>query len=144
MKSKNLYLFIFALLINCSQLKALTLSEAVTLALDSYPGLQANYQDVNAASARIDFAYSGYKPDIFIDARPQVVVRRHSSKSYPASASINFIQPLYRGGRTTAAILGATYEYHSQDFLYEEDVQRLILEIASLYVEILKEQAVLK
>lgn len=137
-------LFLFLIIIHYSQLSALTLSEAVTLALDTYPGLQANYQDVAAACARIDLAYSGYKPEIFIDAQPQVVIRHHSSRSYPASASLNFVQPLYRGGRTQAAVRGATYEYHSQDYLYEEDVQRLILAIATLYVEILKEQAMLK
>jgi outer membrane protein len=147
MKSKKIFLFIryiLILFISHAHASALTLFEAVSLALDNYPGLKASYQDVSAASARMDLAFSGYKPEVFLDVQPQFLVRRHSSRAYPVSSSINFIQPLYRGGRTTAAVRGSTYECRSQDYLYEEEVQRLILGIATLYIDILKEQAVLK
>lgn len=148
MTTKHIFIITFAFCLNSLGLSAISLNEAVDRALQNYPGIHADYQNVRAASARIDLARSGYKPEIYMEVSAQAFQKKGNAAGLyrldPQGLGVFVNQPLYRGGRTMAAIRGAKYDYCAQERLYEEEVQLLILETATLYVEILKEQAVLR
>lgn len=143
--------FRYLLLICClleTSLSALTLNQALERFVVTYPGLQANYQTVLAASNRIDVARSGYKPTIYsygsIGIAHYTRSSDRSANRIPKMMGIAASQPLYRGGRTVAAIKGTQYAYLSQELSYEEELDSLLLETATLYIDVLREQEILK
>ncbi|WP_059360391.1 TolC family outer membrane protein [Parachlamydia acanthamoebae] len=144
---KLLKILPFLLLIKTSVF-ALTLTEALEHFVATYPGIQAQYQNVRAAENRIDVARSGYRPTVY--SYGEIGVARYTRSSdrsvfrTPKAIGISASQPLYRGGRTIAAIKGSKYAYLAQELSYEEEMEQQLLETATLYIDVLREQEILK
>jgi len=140
--------FLFACCFLTTSLNALSLEQALESFIATYPGLHADYQTVLAASNRIDVARSGYKPTVY--SYGAIGVARYTRKTdrsvsrIPKTIGIAASQPLYKGGRTVAAIKGTQYAYLSQELSYQEELDRLLLETATLYIDVLREQEILK
>lgn len=126
---------------------ATTLYEVIQSTLEQYPGLQAEDQRVAAAEARVRYARSFYSPQIYSGASAGVSEWQVSGLGrvtrYPRSAQVTLSQPVYRGGRTEAAIGRSLHALNAQEYLYEEAIQQLILDTALLYVDLLQEKEVL-
>lgn len=127
----------------------LTLEEAIASFMKSYPGIFADYESVVAAIERIDAARSGYRPNIYAlgqlgAARLNSSILDETFRRFPRSATFNVTQPLYRGGRTVAALRRSKQDYLAESYLYEEAVGLLLQETATVYFDVIKEEEILK
>lgn len=142
--------FVFYVLLSLSlELHCLTLEEALSKFTASYPGIFADYESVIAAIERIDQARSGARPNVYAlgqlgTAQLNSSILDRTFHRYPRSATFNVTQPVYRGGRTVAAVRRTTQDYIKEMYGYEEAVGRLLLETATVYMDVLKEEEILK
>lgn len=141
------WLFLTCLYLS-TELNALTIEAALENFVKTYPGIQANYQDVRAAASRIDFARSGYRPTAYTYGSIGLAqYTRESDRKVlraPKLLGIAANQPLYRGGRTLAAVREAKLDLVTEELSYQQEMDRLLLETASLYIDALHGQEILK
>ncbi len=130
-----------------------TLEEALVSAYANNPGLAAERAAVRAVDEFVPQARAGWRPTTQIDSS---YGRRRNENSggalgsggntilSPFSAQISVTQPLYRGGRTTAA----THEAEANVLAARERLrsveQAVLLEAVTAYIDVLRDQVVLR
>lgn len=136
-------LFSFA----ASSAKAELLEEAMAEAYATNPTLQSVRAALRATDEQMSLARSGYRPNITArgtaDAQYNDTNPGGDDSQYPVAASVSVTQPLYRGGRTTAAVEQARNLIYSQraDLLSSE--QDTLLAVAEAYLDVVRDTAVL-
>lgn len=126
------------------------LSRALERTLVSNPTINAEREKLRAIDETLDIASSGYRPSITVNAD---VVRQNVYSDYRASGgsdntttprgySISISQPLYRGGRTVAALNQADANIMAAREGLRNVEQGVLLEVATTYVAVVRDTAI--
>ena len=130
---------------------AQTLEEALTNAYLTNPGLQAVRAELRATDETVNQALSDWRPNVeFSTSAGLDRVETNSETSgtrgllKPRSGSIVVKQNLYRGGQTTSEIEQREYEVLAQRAELREFEQQVLLDAATAYINVVRDQAVVE
>jgi outer membrane protein len=121
--------------------------------LESYvdnPTLRAARSELKAVHERLPQAQAGWKPTVTVDADVNKAKLSQSpgklryDGTTSKSVGIDVVQPLYRGGRTMAAVDGASYVIGAQRAILNATEQRIMQDVAIAYMDVVRDQAVLE
>ena len=133
-------------------LSAQTIEEAMAEAYRSNPQLLAQRARVRSTDEQVPQALAGWRPtvDMTADAGGAHYETNISSTTSPArqdrepkSTKIELSQPLYRGGRTSAATSEAENNVKAERARLVTVEQRVLLDAATAYLDLYREIAVL-
>jgi TolC family type I secretion outer membrane protein len=129
---------------------AQSLSEALAQAYATNPTLRAARAELRAVNEGVPQALSNWRPNLTVtgSAGKQHIDSQASFSSTketttPVTATAQLIQPLYRGGRTTAATERAEHEVRSQRSTLQSVEQSVLLRAVTAYMDIWRDQAVI-
>ncbi len=127
---------------------ALSLQDAVDYTFTNNPRLKAARSEVLATQERLPQALAGWKPTVRAEASVSKAEIEGSNfgGGYGSTAKDGQLlldQPLYRGGRTLAGIKVAKNIITAQRALLESTEQEVLLNAVTVYMDILRDQAVL-
>ncbi len=129
-------------------LAAQGLNDALTAAYQSNPTLMAARADLRSVNEGVPQALSDYRPEVLIDASLGLQRRdtntRSAETTEPLEAELSVDQPLYRGGRTVAAVAGAEALVNAGRAELIAVEQTVLLDAAVAYMDVWRDQAVLK
>ena len=129
-------------------LAAQGLSDALTAAYQSNPTLMAARAELGSVNEGVPQALSNYRPEVLIDASLGLQRRDTNALSAettePLEAELTVDQPLYRGGRTMAAVAGAEALVNAGRAGLIAVEQSVLLDAAVAYMDVWRDQAVLK
>ena len=126
---------------------SMTLQEAMSMAYDTNPRIEAGREGLEATKERKIQAKSGYLPkvsaygDVGVQHRNNDLTGKERLK--PASIGINLNQPVYRGGRTQAEVKTADALISSGEADLNFERQTVLLEVVSAYMNVVRDKAVL-
>lgn len=154
----SIWMAVVLLLLGSVSVKAqeiLTLKQAVALAMENSPNLEAAEQRLAAAEAAIEQARSGYYPQISIHERytrtdyppmafSSVMARRelrfdpsvdfnHPNREDLFNTELRLLIPLYQGGLTQAHVRAARSSREATEADYEEIQNELIYRVVESY-----------
>ncbi|MGH8504691.1 MAG: TolC family outer membrane protein [Stenotrophobium sp.] len=143
-------LFALAVAIFCASpaVHALTLREAVVLALDHDPRMQAGQDAIAASQAQKDQAAASYRPSIIASASAGRSTLRTtalfptSGARWPNSESIDVSQPLYAGGGISATADVATFGMDSARESLSDTAAHIVLATIAAYLDVQRDRAV--
>ncbi|HWU68041.1 MAG TPA: TolC family outer membrane protein [Stenotrophobium sp.] len=147
MKSRLLILAM-AIFSVSSAAQALTLREAVTLALDHDPRMQAGQAGVAVSQAIRDEAAAGYRPSVVASVSAGRSTLRTtalfptSGARWPNSESIDVSQPLYAGGGISAAADAAASGMDSARETLSDTAAHIVLSAIAAYLDVQRDRAV--
>ncbi len=127
--------------------KAQDLLEALALAYSTNPQLASAQAQLRAVDEQVPLAKSGFLPNVSANAsvdqtwsstNPGVAEQRNGK-----NLSVSITQPLYRGGRTLAAMRQARAQVDAQRALLRSAEQSLLLQATTAYVDVVRDQAIL-
>jgi len=125
-----------------------SLNDAMAKAYLNNPDLAAARATLRATDELAPQAMSGYRPTVTANASAGVVTTdRHGAGSddyTSGSASVTVVQPLYRGGRTVAAVKEADSTIAAQESLLHSTEQSTLLAAVQAYLDVVRDQAVLE
>ena len=133
--------------------QAQNFDEALALAYQNNPSLQATRASLRAADEEVPEAKSGWRPTVssslsvgYLDAdfENNTTGAESSGSSYPKEFSLTISQPIYRGGRTEAAIRKAEHDVQSSRATMFIAEQTALLNAATVYMDVLRDEFVLK
>jgi len=137
---------LIALVASAGPAPAATLLEALALAYSGNPTLAAQRERMRATDELLAQAQSGYRPNIALEGdigAETFDTSESSSRSFtPGGAGLSVVQPLYRGGRTTAEIARARSLIQSERARYFDVEQTVLLEGVTSYVGVVRDTAV--
>ncbi|MCP4934940.1 MAG: TolC family outer membrane protein [bacterium] len=127
-----------------------SLSQALQRTLATNPTINAEREKLRAVDEGLDIAGAGYRPTISLNGD---VTRQNSSTDYTASSdtddtftsrgySVTFSQPLYRGGRTVAAVSEAEANSLAAREALRNVEQNVLLDVATTYVTVVRDTAI--
>ena len=124
-----------------------TLVDALVSAYSGNPTLEAGRARLRAVDENVPRALSGWRPTVEIDGRAGV---HHTDASglgdetlEPLSGQLTASQPLYRGGRTTAATRRAESEVLAERARLLMAEQDVFLATSVAYINVLRDEAVI-
>lgn len=132
---------------------ALTMQEALARAYEANPELQSERAALRGTDEAVPQALSGWRPEVSVSGsigRTEVESKFNEASSRtenslsPRSTSLDVSQPLYRGGRTTAATDRAKAEVQAARARLVSVEQSVLLRVASAYVNVVRDQAVVE
>ncbi|MBU0799514.1 MAG: TolC family outer membrane protein, partial [Alphaproteobacteria bacterium] len=116
------------------------------------PTLRAARSEMKATHERLPQAQAGWKPTLAgeaavtwadIDQSPAAVVGGGDGTT-STQVGLSATQPLYRGGRTVAAVDGAENLINAQRAILNATEQRIMRDVATAYMDVVRDQAVLE
>ena len=138
--------------------RAETLQEALALAYQSNPTLQAARAQLRAVDEQVPIALSGWRPSLTVNGnvartRQDSIITRGSTSGAlfgggttlrtSEQAQILMRQPVFRGLKTTAGTAQAKSLVMAQRARLEQSEAQVLLETATSYLDVLRDQAVL-
>lgn len=119
----------------------LTLARAIEEAVKTNPDILASARNVELAIEGVDLARSDYRPNVAASAgiahvRSNNDVQDDWQSATPKTAGVSLVQPLYRGGRTTANIDEQKTLVDASSYQFLDDVQKKILETVNAYMNV--------
>lgn len=130
-----------------ADVSVLPISKVLRHVYATHPALQAAEAGVLSTTETIAQALSNYRPYADISASATVQKTKPATFGVPASSQqavgLNLSQPLYRGGRTTAAVEAADYRIRAERAEFESTVQTLFLDVVTAYLNVLRDQEIL-
>ena len=132
--------------------RAESLAQALQRTLAFNPSINAEREKLRAVDEGYDIAGAGYRPNITVNGdvtRQNILTDLNSgiqtedtttSRGY----SVNISQPLYRGGRTVAALSEAEANSLAAREALRNVEQNTLLEVATTYVAIVRDTAIRK
>ncbi len=131
--------------------RAETLAEAMTKAYMANPTLKAQRAQVRATDERVSQALSGWRPTVILTgdagktrADDDLGFFQSEETRTPLTLGLNFDQPLYRSGRTTASTEQAEFLVLASRALLDSVEQQVLLDAATAYLDVLRDFAVLQ
>lgn len=128
-------------------LDAQTMRDALTLARGNSPQIDAAERDLAAVGERLPQASAGYLPQLDASAAAGATYEftdtQEEGFSANTNASLSLTQPLYRGGGTVASVDQAKLEIRAQEETVKEAEQTVLLETASIYLDVWRDRQVL-
>ncbi|MGI9507205.1 MAG: TolC family outer membrane protein, partial [Geminicoccaceae bacterium] len=111
------------------------------------PQIDAAERDLAAVGERLPQASAGYLPQLDLSAAAGATYEftdtQEEGLSANTSASLSLTQPLYRGGGTVASVDQAKLEIKAQEETVKEAEQAVLLETASIYLDVWRDRQVL-
>lgn len=136
-----------ALVVLAQPARSQTLADALAMAYTGNPTLGAEREQLRATDELMPQARSGYRPSLTIDGDAGVEYNDTDSASSdtltPGSAGLSVIQPLYRGGKTTAEVSRARSLIQSERARLFDVEQLVLLDGVAVYTNVVRDQAVL-
>jgi len=123
------------------------LEDVLKWTYENNPTLQAARAELKAVQEEMPQALSGWKP--FASANGNVSSAEVDGSAFGGDGStskqvdVGFSQPLYRGGRTIAAVRGAEDTIRAQRSLLKAAEQQILFEAAVAYVDVLRDKNLL-
>ena len=134
------------------QAQAETLEDALALAYQHNPALQAERAKLRATDEQVSQAISGWRPDVEATAEAgkarqnvsgnQLLI--NSGDVTPRDANLNITQPLFNGFRTIAQVRSAKASVRAQRAVLEDAEQKLLLDTSKAYLDVVQAQRVLE
>ncbi|MGM0422873.1 MAG: TolC family protein, partial [Pseudomonadota bacterium] len=128
-------------------ISVLTVSKVLRHVYATHPALQAAEAGVLSTTENIAQALSNYRPYADISASASVQKTKPATFGAPSSSQqsmgLNLSQPLYRGGRTTAAVKAADHRIQAERAEFDSTVQSLFLDVVTAYLNVLRDQEIL-
>ncbi|MGE3770791.1 MAG: TolC family outer membrane protein [Bdellovibrionales bacterium] len=125
---------------------AQSFEEALAMAYQNNPELRAEQAALRALDSGVTEAQSGWRPTAEAGGSAGVSwnkVRGASSTTQPKAMEASIIQPIFRGGRTTAAIRAARARVMAGRASLLQTEQDVLLGTAIAYLNALRDEAVL-
>jgi outer membrane protein/adhesin transport system outer membrane protein len=128
-----------------------TLADALVKAYQTNPQLLASRAELRATDELVPQALSGWRPTAIVNgnlgeawANPTGSGSVGGSNDFqPRGASLDLVQPLYRGGRTTAETRQAENLVLAQRSLLTDVEQNVLLAAVTAYVDVVRDAATL-
>lgn len=132
--------------------RADTLRQAMIQAYHSNAAIQAQQAELAASGYQLQQAQAGYKPQINFEAGIGTAHNDLSSPLFPIStyplntktAGVVITQPLYTGGQVSSNVNAAESQQSSQLAQLNAEEERVFLQVATAYSNVVRDQAVLK
>ena len=130
---------------------AQTLAEALAGAYATNPTLSAARAELRAVNEGVPQALANWRPNLTvtgsagkqrIDSQSSFLTNQQTTTPFEATARL--IQPLYRGGRTTAATERAEHEVRAQRSSLQSVEQAILLRASTAYMDVWRDQAVVE
>jgi outer membrane protein len=118
--------------------KAQTLEEALAMAYTTNPDLRSARANLRVVDEGVPQAKAGWRPTVsstlsaggtYVDSETQT--SNSSRGSFPRTAKLSVTQPLYRGGRTEAAVRRATSDVQAERARMFTTEQNILLNAAT-------------
>lgn len=140
------YLALFFLLFSLP-VHAATLQEAMTRAYNTNPELKKEQAKLRAVDEGVPLAKSAARPNLDLNANAGYnTLSRNNAQTdtKPRGFNVTVTQPIYKGGRIEAGIDAAEKRALSARSSYHAAEQDLFLEVATVYLNVWRDQSVLK
>lgn len=133
--------------------QALTMEEALARAYEANPELEAERAALRATDEGVPQALSGWRPQVsvsgsagrsHVESKFNEVSSRTETDLSPRSISLDISQPLYRGGRTMAAVDRAKAQVQAARARLIAVEQSVLLRVATAFVNVVRDQAVVE
>lgn len=130
---------------------AQTLEEALALAYTNNPDLRAARANLRVVDEGVPQAKAGWRPTVsstlslggtYVDS--QTNNSSSARESIPRTGNLTVTQPLYRGGRTQAAVRRATSDVQAERARMFTTEQNILLNASTAYVDTMRDASVLK
>lgn len=124
------------------------LEEVLKWTYENNPTLRAARAELKAVQEEMPQALSGWKPSA--DASGNVTAAEIDGSAFGGDGTtsreleLGFTQPLYRGGRTVAAVRSAEDIIMAQRSLLKAAEQQVLFNAAAAYMDVLRDQALLE
>ena len=134
------------------EVKAQTLEDALTAAYLNNPTLLGQRAKVRATDEQVPQALSNWRPSISLSGSISRSITTNTARTFggqnqirtPRGADLNISQPIYRGGRTFAAIREAENTVQAERARLTETEQDVLLATATAFLNVFRDEAVLK
>lgn len=125
---------------------AQTIQEALVLAYSTNPDLVSARAGLRATDENVAQARGGWRPQVEGDISQGVNYSDNnlattSNTEFPTNLGITVTQPLYRFGRTSAAVRQAEAGVDAEQFALLNTEQQVLLEAASVFLDVVRDQA---
>lgn len=123
---------------------ALSLKEALQLALENNATLVAARQNYYGAAENLAQAVSGFRPDVSINGDITNIQNEPEGNSFitqeggnlSRGVGIDLVQPVFRGGSTSAQVRAARNAITAQHWLLKETYQNVLGDVARAYWDV--------
>ena len=126
-----------------------SLRAVLQMAYESNPTLRAARANLDVYSEQIPQASAGWKPTV--TAEGSIVTSDNEGSNFGGGdgstakdLQLGFNQPVFRGGQTLAAYKKARKTVNAQQALLEATMQNVMLDAATAYMNVLRDEAVLE
>jgi TolC family type I secretion outer membrane protein len=134
--------------------RAQTLAQSLTTAYETNPTLLAARAELRAVNEGVPQAISGWRPNVVLQGSvggettnttfdDEDVPSAGWTTQVPREMSLELRQPIYRGGRTAAAVDSAEKLVLAQRQLLKDTEQTVLLAVAQSYMDVWRDQAIL-
>lgn len=136
---------------------AQTLAEALASAYETNPTLLAARAELRAVNEGVPQALSGWRPTVILEGSIGGQLTRSENggstgsdddpnweDTVPKEVQLSVSQPIYRGGRTEAAVESAVAVVDAQRALLQDTEQNVLLAVVQAYIDVWRDQAVLE
>lgn len=130
--------------------QAQSMSEALAHTYLTNPSIRAIRAELRAVNEGVPQALGNYRPFIAVDsaaggAHREVQDPTNNSEGRGSfETELSVVQPLYRGGRTVAAVEGAKAEVQAERAFLKTVEQDVLFEAARAYLDVWRDQSVVK
>lgn len=126
-----------------------SLEEALVAAYTNNPTLLAQRATLRATDEGVSQALAGWRPTVSVAAsvaarRSDTNLTTKTTSLQPRSLSLSITQPLYRGGRTVAAIDSAEAAVAAGRAQLQVIEQQVLLGTVTAYLDVLRDQALVQ
>lgn len=131
---------------------AQTLAQAMASAYETNPTLLAARAELRSVNEGVPQALAGWRPNVVLEGSIGLQAQRVEpdttgegwSGDVPKQAQATITQPLYRGGRTEAAVDSAEALVLAQRAILTDTEQTVLLAVVQAYIDVWRDQAVLE
>ena len=113
----------------------------------THPEIRSAEADLKAVIEEVAVAMSNYRPDISASASASTQHTEPSTFGSPSSnqqdLGLSLSQPIYRGGRTTAAVEAADNRILAQKSVFDDFVQGIFQDVITAYIDVIENQEIL-
>ena len=124
-----------------ADVQALSLSEAVQIALENNPSLKQSQNAVESAEEDIKIAKGQKGFSVNVSASADADKTEGSSNSESASTRLSGSIPLYSGGQLKANIAAAEYNLDASKLDFEQAVDDLTYQVATAYIDAFEQKS---
>jgi outer membrane protein len=137
-------LLVVAFILPAPPAAAQSLNDALAGAYQSNPVLQAARAQLRSTDEQVPEALSGWRPTVNAEAAAGAGIdNNHENGRVLGLAQLRITQPIYRGGRTSAAVSQAENLVQAQRAQLVAAEQQVLLQSVTAYMDVVRAEAVL-